>query len=382
MTPHRVPEQSESHAGLLDESHILPTRARFDAILVPTYRSVYPPAQERLAPSLEPCVDLAQRTQTPLIVVCSRAARPDDVISMATEANAEAFALDLPLGNPLGITFATSTDEELIAASPGWTRDLSMKRNLGLILARLLGWTRIMFLDDDIVGVNEYDVAALAAALDDHNVSALIPEEFPDNSVACHAHRLGGGRQDVFASASGIGVRCDREDLPFFPNIYNEDWFFFSKDAASLEIAKVGVSHQIAYDPYENPRRAAQEEFGDLLAEGLYARLDIHEDIAGIDINYWDTFIESRKAFHEKVAASLATCDDQEKAVRAGNSIRAAQEQLELITPSLCQRFVDSWQADLAEWRRYLSKLPRTDSITGAFAFLDFDPVASRPSRR
>jgi hypothetical protein len=301
---------------------------------------------------------------------------------MAAEAGAEAFALDLPARNPLGITFATSTDDELAAASPGWTRDLSMKRNIGLILARLRGWTRLMFLDDDIVGVNEYDVAALAAALDGHNVSALIPEEFPDNSVACHAHRLGGGRQDVFASASGIGVRCDREDLPFFPNIYNEDWFFFSKDAASHKIAKVGVSYQIAYDPYENPLRAAQEEFGDLLAEGLYARLDIHEDIASVDTDYWETFIGRRMTFHDRVAASLATCDDQETAVRARNSIRAAQEQLDRITPGLCQRFVDSWQADLAEWRRYLSKLPRTDSIKGAFEFLGLDSVASRPSRR
>ena len=90
-----------------------------------------------------------------------------------------------------------------------------------------------MFLDDDIYGITKEDVDALATALDDHRVSALIPEEFPDNSVVCHAHRLGGGLQEVFASASGIGVRCDRRHPSFFPNIYNEDWFFFSEEAAS-----------------------------------------------------------------------------------------------------------------------------------------------------
>ena len=77
------------------------------------------------------------------------------------------------------------------------------------------------------------DVAALAAALEDHSVSALLPERYPGNSVVCHAHRLGGGHQDVFASASGLGVRCDRDELAFFPNIYNEDWFFFADEAAS-----------------------------------------------------------------------------------------------------------------------------------------------------
>ena len=59
----------------------------------------------------------------------------------------------------------------------------------------MLGWRRLMFLDDDIYDVSKDDVDALVAALDNHNVSVLIPDEYPDNSVACHAHRLGGGRQ-------------------------------------------------------------------------------------------------------------------------------------------------------------------------------------------
>jgi TIR domain len=187
------------------------SRARFDAILIPTCRPVT---------RLRSCIGLARRTQTPLIVACSRAASQSEVIGMAGSANVEAFAFDLPPGNPLGIGFTTSADKELSAASPGWHSDLSMKRNLGLVLARLLGWTRLMFLDDDIYGVRQHDVAALAAALDDHAVSALIPKQFPDNSVVTHANRLIGERQDVFASGSGMGVRCDRDDLAFFPDIY------------------------------------------------------------------------------------------------------------------------------------------------------------------
>ena len=101
-----------------------------------------------------------------------------------------------------------------------------------------------MFLDDDIYGVSKDDVDALAAALDNHNVSVLIPDYYPDNSVACHAYRLGGGEQGKFASAGAMGVRCDRDDLAFFPNIYNEDWFFFSEEAANHRIAQVGASRQ------------------------------------------------------------------------------------------------------------------------------------------
>jgi hypothetical protein len=46
------------------------------------------------------------------------------------------------------------------------------------------------------------------------------------------------------------------------------------------------------------------------------------------------------------------------RAARA--SISAAQRQLDRIRPELCQRFIDLWQADLVEWRRHVSQLPRT----------------------
>src|SRR5215469_7102743 len=227
VTPHRFPEQNASHIELLESSDQTQGRAQFDAIVVPTNRPVE---------FLSACISLAQDAHVPLIVVCSRRVNKNQVIEVAGRENVEVFAVDLPQYpvNPLeGVSFGTSTDEDLLAASSGKTRDLSTKRNLGLVIAKMLGLHRLMFLDDDIFGVSRQDVEALAAALSNHNVSVLIPEEYPDNSVACHAFRLGGGEQGKFASAGGMGVRCDRDDLPFFPNIYNEDWFFFSEEAAS-----------------------------------------------------------------------------------------------------------------------------------------------------
>jgi hypothetical protein len=366
-----VPEQSKSHAELLESSTQPSEHEQFDAIFVPTNREA--------AGQLEDCIELARETQIPLIMVCSKRAHASEAIGMAERAKVKAYALDLPPHpvNPLGISFDTSSDEKLVAASSGPTRDLSTKRNLGLLLARMLGWRRLMFLDDDIYGVSKEDVDALAAGLSDHSVSVLIPEDFPDNSVACHANRLGGGEQGKFASAGGMGVRCDRDDLGFFPNIYNEDWFFFSEEAASRKIINVGSSRQREYDPYEHPERAVKEEFGDLLAEGLYARLDHKEGVLGLDIPYWDAFISSRKEFHEQVAESLGNhpdCyrdTDLGKTVRAAQvSIRAAQRQLNLISSDLCQRFVDGWQSDLNRWREYLATIPPFDSIESALLHL------------
>jgi hypothetical protein len=373
VTPPRFPEQNPSHIELLESSD-RQGRGQFDAILVPTNRPVG---------FLSACITLAQQTAIPLIVVCSKRVNGWQVIEAAAQENVEVFAVDLPEypANPLvGTSFGTSTDEDLLAASSGKTRDLSTKRNLGLVLAKILGWRRLMFLDDDIYGISREDVEALAAALNNHNVSALIPEYYPDNSVACHAFRLGGGKQKTFASAGGMGVRCDWADLPFFPNVYNEDWFFFSQEAANRRIAVVGKSRQREYDPYRDPNRAVKEEFGDLLAEGLYARLDARLGISDVDEAYWTAFKESRRDFLRRVADSLERHRDRDREdgdgprVRAAQvSIRAAQEQLERIDSGLCQKFIKLWQADLVEWRRYLTELPRFESLGSALDYLGLD---------
>jgi hypothetical protein len=383
VTPHWTPTHSTSHDGLLDFSPQSPDGARFDAIIVPTNRPVA---------FLDDCIGLASATAIPLIVFCSKRVNKYQVIEAAAQRNVEVFAVDLPPrpASPLeGVSFATSTDEDLLAFTSGLTRDLSTKRNLGLVIARMCGWQRLMFLDDDIQGVSTTDVDALAAGLNDHYVSVLIPDEYPDNSVACHAYRLGGGEQGKFASAGGMGVRCDRDELSFFPNIYNEDWFFFAEDAANHKIVEVGASRQRKYNPYADPQRAVKEEFGDLLAEGLYARLDARLDIPSVDTTYWTDFIESRKAFLGRVAELLAgrlegsPDSHEEREVRAAQvSIREARLQLDRINPALCQKFIDLWQADLAEWRHYLTKLSHFESAGSALDHLGLDYAVSRPSTR
>lgn len=383
MTSNWTPEQRTSHDGLLDPSHQVAGNAQFDAIVVPTHRPVK---------CLRDCIDLARETAIPLIVVCSKRVAKDQVVDATAGEEVEGFAVELPwppANPPELISFATSTDEDLLAASFGRTRDLSTKRNLGLVIARMLGWRRLMFLDDDIYDVSKDDVNALAAALDDHNVSVLIPDEYPDNSVACHAYRLGGGKQGKFASAGAMGVQCDRDGLPFFPNIYNEDWFFFAGEAANHKIARVGTSRQQEYNPFER-RRAIKEEFGDLLAEGLYTRLDHNRDIPGADARYWTKFKKSREGFLAGVAESLERHPDRhlrnaegEKVRAAQDSIRAAQGQLGLISPELCEKFVARWRADLGEWRDYLTEqLPHYDSVASALDYLCLDYAAFSPDFR
>jgi hypothetical protein len=111
-----------------------------------------------------------------------------------------------------------------------------------------------VFVDDDVTLSRIDNIARLAGQLDRYQVAGMIVWDYPDNSVVCHARRDAALRQDVF--------------LSFFPDIYNEDWFFFACEAASRELGGVGQATQIEYNPYASPDRARPEEFGDLPGRG------------------------------------------------------------------------------------------------------------------
>ena len=172
-----------------------------------------------------------------------------------------------------------------------------MKRNIGLVLARMLGWQRVFFLDDDIRDIAYPDLQRTVDMLGSFSAAGMRVTEFPDNSIVCHANRMTGGSQDVFVSGAALAVECD-SDIGFFPGIYNEDWFFFF-DAASK--GQLGNSYlkatQLVYYPFAKPERAAWQEFGDVLAEGLYALLHLHMDVEQATSAYWAFFLEAAAEF-------------------------------------------------------------------------------------
>ena len=153
---------------------------------------------------------------------------------LAARSFSEAIVIDLPPGysHPL-FDFHGLLDirDQLPHACGFHATDLSMKRNLGLVLARMLGWRRIFFLDDDIRDIAYPDLQRTVNMLGRFSAAGMRVTEFPDNSIVCHANRMTGGSQDVFVSGAALAVDCGSE-IGFFPDIYNEDWLFFF-DAAS-----------------------------------------------------------------------------------------------------------------------------------------------------
>jgi hypothetical protein len=346
---------------------------QLDAIVVPASRP---------ATLLEPAINLATRLGVFLVVLCSKQTRADEIAERAsTSPGLRALVVEIPKnwGHP---DFPAETSSEAFrTANAGRASDLSAKRNIGLLLARLHGWNKIAFLDDDITISRLGNVARLAAQLDRHQVAGMIIRKHPDNSVVCHARRDAGLQQDVFLTGAALAVHCNSLPLSFFPDIYNEDWFFFAPQAAGRQLPRVGYAKQPKYDPYASPDRARCEEFGDLLAEGLCAliadedsSLPFGEQLRGATTAYWSRFIEARRQVLTETKTLLVGLLDKNgasgRASSAIASLEAAGSQLDKITADLCVNFIIAWREDLGDWQKFSTALNNVGSSLEAMDFL------------
>jgi hypothetical protein len=358
--------QRSSHAELIRDLSARPPRSGrtrpLNALIVPAARH---------PETLRTTAELAAAADVKLVVLASRDCRV---------AEAAGVVAGIPGGRALIASVPDDYQSDLLnfrTSAPsfdglkaGRSSDLSLKRNLGLLLARLMGWQKIMFLDDDIFGVTPTDLAKVAWQLDNHQVTGLISRSFPDNSVVCHANRLRGGKQDNFVTGAALGVSCAGPGLDFFPDMYNEDWLFFAEHAAQGEVISVGEARQRPYKPFADPRRAEVEEFGDLIAEGIYALFNDGEPLTAATKAYWAEFIAARKELIGSLIGDLYCMEDREARVLAHESMLRARKQLKAITPDHCVCFVNAWRDDRAAFARTAGALPRLGNYMAACEYL------------
>lgn len=371
-----------SHRGLLWSSpvHDPLLGDGIDAIIVPTTRG---PANlmnaMRLAGELG-CVLVTLHSKHDKNAAEAARLLPADIDHMAIDITSSASFLMPPWETSALLTHSPFTRQT----------DLSLKRNLGIMLSRMANWSCVLFLDDDIVFPDDGDApgrraeeqapadqekAVKAAAenvrravglLETHNAVALQVGGFPDHSVVCHAYLSSGGDQEAFVGG-GAMVLAVRRSRSFFPDIYNDDWFFLLNGDNRLQPMatvsrgeqKVGVVEQLPFDPFHHPSRACSEELGEVLAEGLYWLLDQGQSLTEADEDYWDWFLELRHQFIGRVLemTRAAALEESERGrrIRALNSSLA---QLGRIEPAFCTRYLDAWERDRRRWQRYLDASP------------------------
>jgi hypothetical protein len=369
----------ESHAELLGTWFSPPrriTQPRIDAIIVPTAR----PASFLVA-----AAELATRLGCLLVVLCATRA-VEGVVKELVQGHfrprAEVIGLPEQYTHRL-LCFTSSRHPD--AGRPEHT-DLSTKRNLGLLMANMLGWRQILFLDDDMRGLEVHQFARASLLLERYRAVGFRVRKYPDNSVVCHAHRLTGARQDTFIGGSPLLVDVATA-RSFFPAVYNEDWLFLHDGLKERAVAAAGTAEQLEYNPYMTTRAEA-EEFGDVLGEGLL-RL-VHWGIQLHDAGQaaWRDLLDLRSEFIERILESLLPIaddnSDPQRALTAQGALKAltaAKHRLEDIEPGACDSFVKQWRNDLVKWSERILKLPRFTSIRKALRHLELPLVTLEGSR-
>jgi hypothetical protein len=333
-----------------------------DAIIVPASRG---PGH------LAPAATLAANTLTPLVVFGSKDASGDGIAAeLAEHPGLQWAAVDVPEGyeHPLLQTSA----QHLIpkAARPDPPSDLSLKRNLGLLVGRQFG-DKIFFMDDDIqlysaqlehVGrlLAKYAIAGLRSTnFADKSVIGRMEQEWRPPKVAPNLGQP--HRADVFISGNALGVHLGRVQ-DHFPDIYNEDWLFMFSSLLRGKVIAAGESYQAPYDPYILGR-ATREEFGETIADGLYdACLNGQTSMLKKPI-YWDHVLEHRR---ERISGLR---DGRRQ--RADLILREALAISRLITPELCTEYIGAWRRDHVARKSRLAAMPTHPSFEAQLRSLD-----------
>lgn len=351
----------DSHAHLLHRPLVRDGLfAEVDAIIVPSARPV-----ERMRDAVSTAAVLG----CPLLALCSKESNARAAAALGEELGADVVAVDVVDDRPLP-AFETTR----LLASTRFERDTdtSRKRNLGLLIAWMSEWRRIVFLDDDITGTRPDELRQAAYLLGAYRAVGLSNAGYPDNSVVCHAHRATGGAQDTFIGAGAVAISVPGMVHAFFPQVYNEDWLFLADALQERRVATMGLVTQEAYDPFTSPRRARIEEFGDCLAEGLYWLLDLGHGLDEAAMQkHWLAFTARRRQFVRELIGKVSRSDlEPAFQQRVVESLKAAQESHRWFGPKFYLDYVRAWRRDTIAWREHVARLPVVSTVDKALANL------------
>jgi hypothetical protein len=135
----------------------------------------------------------------------------------------------------------------------------------------------------------------------------------------------------------------------------------------------------VEHDPYHNPQRAWDEEFGDLLAEGLFHLLHVRARLeVTLGTAFWEQEIAFRNRFIDGIAGQLSAEQyprgtDPEQVSRALRSLDAARARLGELTPHHLMDFVAAWREDQETWSQLMRSSYPLGSVPAALDRLGLD---------
>ena len=324
-----------------------------DAIIVPTVRS---------AQQLRYAARLAADAHCQLVILYTEGFPPglSSVLAELQQGKAAVLALGSGVTHRL-LDLAAGIPQSLVSSC---ALDISRKRNLGLLIGRVCGWKRMLFLDDDIRRLSMVKLRSAAGILRKYPVVGLQVIKYPDASAVGHARRLTGHRQEPFISGGSLLVDPQHLD-GFFPPVYHEDWLCTINHLRRGEVAVGGTVGQLAYKPFTTSERARLEEFGDILAFGLlwlvharHGKSEAESVLATVEYDYWreatkprfwEEILEQRATLLDSIAGRLESVSPDDPTPL--QSVKTARQRCTELTPAEFVSFIEKWLDSLAVWR-------------------------------
>jgi pimeloyl-ACP methyl ester carboxylesterase len=314
-----------------------------------------------------PAVQLAKDSGAKLAVLASHDLDVDIVAADMARSGVKGCIIDVPTAYSLPLMEGFATSKHRAVADR--VSNLSVKRNIGLLLGYLAD-QKILLLDDDIRGLTAQSLRQVGGQLDKHVIAGFSASTHPDNSVVCHANRLAGGDQGVYISGGSLGVNATTI-RSFFPHVYNEDWLFCHDAVSGHDVVLLGNVLQLPYDPY-SAERAASEEFGDILAEGLNYLLSVDLSPTQAGKDFWGYYLWRRRRFIDDIVRRLSTLPKRSdnQIAEALVALRASSEQLADFNSQDFVSYVGAWRDDTERWCDLLDRLPRHVTFDEAIEFI------------
>lgn len=183
----------------------------------------------------------------------------------------------------------------------GW--NLGYVRNYSLILCSSLQLQKILFVDDDIAVRNVELIYQNMKLLDQNNFVGARIAGMPDSSVVDHILGKLGKKTHKFFSGGFLAFNLESIS-EFFFNYYNEDWIWLFLHKSNQNVMKHhGTVYQKFYDLSKNiVKRAIEQEFGEILAEGVRQSVKYKDNSILRDIEYWRKIITNRISLMKKIS--------------------------------------------------------------------------------
>lgn len=230
--------------------------------------------------------------------------------------------------------------------------NLGFVRNYALILSKIYGFKKVLFVDDDIIVQDVTLIKKILMRLDYVDFVGSKVIGMPDDSVVGHLMRACGGKYYEFLSGGFLAFNINKIS-EYFINFYNEDqiWFFLHPATTKYEI--FGEVTQEQYDPFRNVvLKALRQEFGEILDEGAEKAFYYNDSRLLITEDFWKGICSTRIEYLNQLKDLSVSKEIESTALKVHNALMDYYSKISY--NALSKVFIDYFsQRD--EWKNILN---------------------------